>query len=457
MTIESDVAIVGGGPAGLTAAIWLVQAGLRVVVIEERHDLGGQYFKQRRAAVLKKYGPFRPAGASLIASVANAGVTCLTGHLAWGFQDDELWVNRLVDGKLDRVQSKAILVATGAYERSVPFPGWTLPGVCTPGCALHFATIDKVNIGRRVVVAGSGPFLLSVASSLLNTGTAVVALLEAGFPYRVSRTGFEAVRYVSRMRELVGYLVNLRLHNVPIKQGWRVLAASGGQRVERVTIGSEARSEELDVDALCVGYGFSPNSELVRLIGVDCIPDQISGDIFPITDDYGRTSKPNVYVAGEVAGIAGIHSALNLGRLAAIAIAEDLGRPRQTSQYELRRLLKARQALRKFSAITSATYRIDSSPSLIPDQTIICRCESVTAESIRKAASDHGNDLQAVKGLTRAGMGPCQGRECGSTVSAIVGPGLSTPDRFSSRMPIKPILIGADPQADEPLGQPWTH
>jgi D-hydroxyproline dehydrogenase subunit alpha len=448
MTLHCEVAVVGGGPAGLTAGALLARAGLRVAVIEERNDLGGQYFKQRHGGVLQKYGSFRPAGASLIAAAIDAGVACLTGHLAWGFQDGELWISRHADGRIERVQAASILLATGAYEKANPFPGWTLPGVCTPGCALHFAVIDKVNIGRRVVVAGSGPFLLSVASSLLNAGMSVTAVLEAGFPYRLSKTSLRAMRYIRRVREMTTYLVTLRQHGVPIRQGWRVLEATGGQRVRQVKIGRAAHTEELDVDTLCVGYGFSPNSELAQLIGVECKADPVSGDIFPIADDYGRTSKPNVYVAGEIAGIEGVQSALNLGRLAAIAIAEDLGIPSQTSAHSLKQLLKARRALKTFAAISSSLYHIDSSPRPLPDQTIVCRCESVTAESIRKAAFDSDNDLQAVKGLTRAGMGPCQGRECGSTVAAIAGADLSAAGRFSSRMPTKPILIGPELDVD---------
>lgn len=442
MTLGYDVAIVGGGPAGLSAARQLGRIGARVVLIEEQVELGGQFFKQRRGSVLAQYGHFRPDGARLISAVKDSGVNCLTGHLVWGFQNGELWLNRLDDGKVGRIHAKSTLVATGAYEKTIPFPGWTLPGVCTPGCALHFATVDKVSIGQKVLVAGSGPFLLSVACALLEAGVSVVAVLEATRPYRISRTTLEASRYLARIMEMAKYLFALGRYRVPLKQGWRVLEATGDRRVNRVRVASESSIREFDVDALCVGYGFSPSAELIRIMGVECRRDPLSGDLFPITDDFGRTSQPHVYVAGEVAGIGGIHAALNLGRLAALTIAADLGIGKEPSRAEVKRLTITRRRLRRFARITDSLYHVNRAYASIEGRTIICRCECVTADTIHEAASQGVTDLQAVKALTRAGMGLCQGRECGATVAGMLAEIWgSAVDRFPARMPIKPIAI----------------
>jgi NADPH-dependent 2,4-dienoyl-CoA reductase/sulfur reductase-like enzyme len=438
-----DAVIVGGGPAGLAASLDLAQAGARVLIIEEQRELGGQYFKQRHSQILKQYGQFRPAGARLIQSVMAAGVACLTGHLVWGAQDDELWISRLDSGHVSRVGGRLILVATGAYEKTIPFPGWTLPGVCTPGCALHFAAVDRVRVGQRVLVAGGGPFLLPVACSLIEVGAIVVGVLEAAHPYRISMTTLNASTHVKRMRELTQYLTTLVRNRVQIRQGWRVSEAFGNGRVERVRFSSKRdQTEEAPVDALCVAYGFSPSTELLRLFGVECNRDPVSGEPVPVIDDYGRTSRPGVYVAGEAAGIGGVDAALNGGRLAGIAMAADLGLRPASGEAGVGGLLRRQARLRKFALLTARLYAFDGDYGAVADSTIVCRCECVTAGSVRRAALNRWSDLQAVKGLTRAGMGPCQGRECGATVARLVADVTGSEiETFPARMPIKPIRI----------------
>jgi D-hydroxyproline dehydrogenase subunit alpha len=441
-----DAVIVGGGPAGLAASLDLAQAGARALIIEEQRELGGQYFKQRHSQILNQYGQFRPAGARLIQSVLAAGVTCLTGHLVWGAQDDELWISGLDSGHVSRVGGRLILVASGAYEKTIPFPGWTLPGVCTPGCALHFATVDKVRVGRRVLVAGSGPFLLPVACSLVEVGASVVGVLEAAHPYRISMTAFSAATHLKRMGELTQYISTLVRNRVPIRQGWRVTEALGNGRVERVRYSSnQDQTEEAAVDALCVAYGFSPSTELLRLLGVECKRDRVSGDPVPVIDDFGRTSRPGVYVAGEAAGIGGIDAALNGGRLAGIAMAADLGLVPASGKARVGGLLQKQTRLRNFALLTARLYAFDTDYGSVADSTIVCRCECVTAGSVRHTAVNTWSDLQAVKGLTRAGMGPCQGRECGATVARLVADVTGSEiETFPARMPIKPITVLAD-------------
>ena len=266
--MSCDVAVVGGGPAGLAAAAQLGQAGADVVLIDEAARLGGQYFKRRHGAVLAAHGDYRPEGTRLIAAAHAAGVRSLPGRLVWGIGDDgrTLLTAGLTAGDPLAITPRACIVATGAYERSIPFPGWQLPGVVTPGHALHLASCDLVPLGQRVLIAGTGPFLLAAACAVLRAGGGVVAVAEMNRPYAPGAAALAAGRYPARLAELAGYAATLARHRVPVLQGYRVTAAAGDGRVREVALDGP-RARRCTVDALAVGFGFRPATELLRLLG----------------------------------------------------------------------------------------------------------------------------------------------------------------------------------------------
>jgi D-hydroxyproline dehydrogenase subunit alpha len=444
VAVDCDVAVVGGGPAGLAAATRLAASGARVVLLEEAAELGGQYFKRRTGAVLARYGDYRPEGTRLIAAARAAAVRCRTGHTVWGVEDDgqTLLAWDCGAGTTVRVRARARIVATGAYERAIPFPGWQLPGVVTPGHALHLASCDRVALGQRVVLAGTGPFLIAAAAAVLRAGGGVAAVIELNTPYRPRLT---AARFPSRLRELAGYAATLAAHRVRVLQGQRVVAALGRGRIETVQIAARdgGRTRTIEVDALAVGYGFRPASELVRLLGGDCDRDEL-GDEFPVTDSFGRTSVPCLYVAGEAARIAGLRAALAAGELAAAAAATDLGLPRPPDQ-ELRAATARLRTELRFAALTAALYPVTAADyAAMPDETLACRCEGVTAGVIRRAAGTGLSDVSGVKAATRAGMGPCQGRQCGVALAVLTAAATGTaPAGIAARMPVKPVPLAS--------------
>ena len=454
--IDTDVAVVGAGPAGLSAALAVAKAGARAVVLDEYAEPGGQFYKQLPAEFSvpdrTRLDEDYTRGDALLAAVRQAGVIISNETLVWGaFDPGTLSVVRR--GEAGTVRAKKIIVASGAFERTIPFPGWDLPGVMTPGGAQTLVKNQQQLPGRQIVLAGSGPFLLPVAKTLLGAGAHIAAIYEATRPREWARHALDLWGHWERIAEGLHYRRMLAAAGLSIRFGRIVVRAEGVDAVESVvTMQCDAAgrivtgTEHVEAcDTLCVGYGFIPAVQLTRLLGCEHRFDALRGGWVPVHNDDMQTSVPGVYVAGEVAGIGGAYAALAEGSLAGLNAARELGHAVQNN--ELTSARRARAAHRRFGDLVNAVFALK--PGVydhIADDTLVCRCEEVTAGEIRAAAASWGTDVGALKGVTRCGMGYCQGRICGSLLEELTAraTGCARVDTgaLSVRPPLKPVRVG---------------
>jgi NADPH-dependent 2,4-dienoyl-CoA reductase/sulfur reductase-like enzyme len=336
------------------------------------------------------------------------------------------------------VEAERVVLATGAHDRVVPFPGWDLPGVLTAGGAQALLKGQGVVAGRRVVVAGTGPFLLPVATGLAEAGARVVGVFEAGNPFRMVR---HLPVPAAKLREAAGYAVRLARHRIPYRTGHRVVAAHGGTEVTAVTVrGPGGATRRVDCDTLAVGHGFVPALELPVLLGCATRLDADTNLVVTVDHDQ-RTSVPDVHAAGEITGVGGADLALVEGTIAGAA-ATGIGVPDG--------LVHRRARLRRFAAALHAVHPVPGSwVDALTDDTVICRCEEVRFDAVRAALTDLGaTEARTVKALTRTGMGWCQGRMCGFAVACLTAREQGRPVRaadleaFANRPIVAPVTLG---------------
>ena len=457
---EVEIAIVGGGPAGLGAALEAAQTGAQVVLLDEYPTLGGQFYKQVPEAFavrnLKAESDQFVEGVELVERVKNSSVEFLANTLVWSiFPDGTLGLSR--EERTEELRAKKLILAPGAQEVPVAFPGWTLPGVMMGGAAQSLLVTQRVLPGRRVVLAGVGPLQLKVASQLLDAGAAVVDMLEASSKPPVSmENALRSLGHWGKMREGMTYWMKLKKARVPYHHSHVPVRALGKEQLEAVVVaqvdeewrvipGSE---RTLEADTLCLSYGFLPATQLTRL--VDCRLDfnERAGGWVTWHDPDQRTSVEGVYVAGEVGGIGGSEVALEEGRIAGLAAARALGKAetsasRKQEAEARKRLTRARE----FAELASGMMQLKPALlDLITDDTILCRCESVPATQIMQAIGAEGDcTLRGIKVQTRAGMGSCQGRMCGHLISRLIakktGMPLESIRPDTARPPIKPVPL----------------
>lgn len=472
MCERRHVVVVGAGPAGVAAASAALRAGARVTLLDSAGQIGGQYHRHltegggspaRREHLLHHgWRAFVRARDGLQADnqcdvVTRAHVWAVedgpTIHVALGDTDG-------TDRAMRTYRPHALVLATGAHDRTLPFPGWHLPGVYTAGAAQALAKAERLAVGHRVVVAGAGPFLLPVTRTLQLTGARVVGVYEASRPAQMVRgwlaapLGYWHTR--AKLTELGGYLGAHLRHRVPYLAGRSVVAAHGRDHVEAVTVAALDRrwapvpgtTRTVQVDAVCVTHGFVPRLELAVAAGCEIATPPAGAAYRHVrVDARQHTSVPGVFAAGEITGVGGADLSTAEG-----AIAGHCAAGGDVAELRVSGALRRRTAYREFAARMHAAHGIGPDwPDWLTPETVVCRCENVSYERFRRAAADTGTaGVRSLRLSSRAGLGICQARMCGrnveelfARVSSAVPAGALSDDTISDRRPLAvPVRIG---------------
>jgi NADPH-dependent 2,4-dienoyl-CoA reductase/sulfur reductase-like enzyme len=466
------VVVVGGGPAGVAAALAAADAGVEVLLADAGRTVGGQFhrqlpveFKARRPERLQHgWSEFsrqrdRIAGHSRITHLAETSVWAIERdaqsreEAAHKRTTTRLWLQQgpadAVGRRVWPVDAAAVVLATGAYDRVLPFPGWDLPGVYSAGAAQALAKGQRIAVGKRVLVAGTGPVLLPVAESLIGVGAEVVALLEANRASTVLKGWLtDPLVAPSKLTEALGYGALLARHRIPLKHGRTVVAAHGRDRVESVTTAKldhdwnpiSGTEQHIEVDAVCLGFGFTAQLELAISARCDLGTGPDGGPAV-IVDENQQTSTPGVFAAGEVTGIGGAALAAAEGEVAGTAAAFSL--QATTRPPNNRAVIKAR----RFAAALAKAYPVKPGwQTWSNDSTLVCRCEEVTRADLQEAVSQREATGRSLKLTCRAGLGLCQGRVCARTVADLAAHDDAVPARQSSsdfKRPVgQPVRLG---------------
>jgi NADPH-dependent 2,4-dienoyl-CoA reductase/sulfur reductase-like enzyme len=452
MTERCALAVIGAGPAGLAAAAMAAELGLDVAVYDEQAAPGGQIYRGTEGTPIKDpaiLGPEYRRGAALVEAFRASGARYHPSCGVW-LLTPEREIGVLDSGRARFVQADRVLIVGGAMERPVPFPGWTLPGVMTAGAGQTLLKSAGAVPDKAVVLAGTGPLLLLVAAQYLRAGVTIEALLDmtpAANTLRALPRLPAALSAAGHLAKGIALKREIRRAGVRVVRGVKSLRATGGTRLEAVEYSRGGRPETLRTGLLLVHFGVIPESNVTRSLGCRHVWDRRQLCWRPALDAWGNTDLEGFAVAGDGAGIGGALAAEQAGRLAALEAARALGRidaaERDRRAVPLRAALGKELRIRPFLDVL-----FQPAPELISrldDDTLVCRCEEVTAGQIREAVGQGCTGPNQLKSFTRCGMGPCQGRQCGTAVSQLIAETLGRPveevGAYRIRPPIKPISL----------------
>jgi NADPH-dependent 2,4-dienoyl-CoA reductase/sulfur reductase-like enzyme len=450
-----DLAVVGAGPAGIAAAVQGTALGLDCVLLDEQHAPGGQIFRNveraARGPAAGALGASYRKGAALAGALRDSSVDYRPGAVVWHVETDAepfaVWYLR--DDRVNQVRARRVVLAGGALERPVPVPGWTLPGVMTVGALQILLKSAAMTPLLPTVLVGSGPLIYLTAVQHAAAGGEIAAVLLTGAPPNRAA----AVRHLPGFAASGTFPAGLRLLRAFRALGCRMVRDVAEVRIVgenhasgvRYRTGGGATGE---VAARLVGLheGVIPDTNLARSLECEHVWDEGQQAFRPVLDRWANSTVEGVQIAGDGGGIAGADACAPAGRIAALEAARALGRISEAERDRragaplraLRRALRARPFL-------DALYAPRLAAARLADETVICRCEEVTAGDVRQAVAAGAQGPNQTKAFLRCGMGPCQGRLCGATVSRLIAEARGVPvaevGYFRLRPPVKPVPL----------------
>lgn len=445
------VAIIGAGPAGIRAAQTLVAHGVYPVLLDEALRGGGQIYR-RQPANFKRPSHALYGFEARKAVALHQALDALRGQidyrpetLVWNAEAGLL--DTLQEGRAGRLDYASVIVATGATDRILPVPGWTLPGVYSLGAAQIALKFQGCAIGEKVVFAGSGPLLYLVAYQYAKAGANVVAVLDSAPLSAQARALPGLLAQPVVLAKGLYYRAWLTAHRIKVFQGAHLQRIDGEQRVRSVTWRQPKGELTLDCDAVAFAHGLRSETQLADLLGCAFDWNALNRAWLPQRDSAGRSSVAGVYLAGDGAGIMGADAAEQAGERAALALLEDLGYqvdPKRCAGLErsLERIAHFRQGLERAFAFP------EDWASSAADEVMICRCEEVSAGDIRQVVAQGHWEINRVKAHCRVGMGRCQGRMCAAAAVEIIaaqsGRPVSGIGRLRAQAPVKPVPFGLE-------------